>query len=54
MLNVQSHCHKGWSLICALGGEYIIYDCTDTRDRDQNLIGPILGLDRLIPARKLP
>ena len=28
--------------------------CTDTCDRDQNLIRPILGLDRLIPARKLP
>ena len=23
---------------------------TDTCDRDQNLIGPILGLDRLVPA----
>ncbi len=28
-------CHKGWSPICA--------SCTDTRDWDQNLIGPILG-----------
>ena len=35
-------------------GGHSYMHCTDTRDRDQNLIGPILGLDRLIPARKLP
>ena len=35
------------------GGHSYVY-CTDIRDWDQNLIGPILGLDRLIPAGKLP
>ena len=36
----------------ARGGHYYTY-CTDTRDRDQNLIGPILGLDRLIFTRNV-
>ena len=35
------------------GGHYYTY-YTDNRDRDQNLIGPILGLDRLILAGSLP
>ena len=34
------------------GGHYYTY-CTDTCDRDQNLIGSILGLDHLIPAGRL-
>ena len=40
----------GYGLACeSRGGHYYTY-CTDTCDRDQNLIRPILGLDRLIPA----
>ena len=47
------HIPLGKSCSKQRGGHYYTY-CTDTRDRDQNLIGPILGLDRLILARKLP
>ena len=39
--------------VSARGGHSYVH-CTDTRDWDQNLIGPISGFDRLIPARKLP
>ena len=44
----KSFLHEIW--VCHTRGGHSYVHCTDTRDRDQNLIGPILELDRLIPT----
>ena len=53
LVYARAHDHKAWPVLNMQGVVTHVH-CTDTRDRGQNLIGPILGLDRFIPARKVP